>query len=238
MSIFKALAGACLAISALAAPAVVDIEVRQAAPITNQAQLDAALSSLTSAREGQDLLSRIRPAARPQSIAEAAAGVTKITNANPGDIFRNGAEILLNGFTPADFATIAQAYLVESNTNNINLRPAVPPVFPRNGPNDAPYSLSEQQLRRAIYIPPDYQYGRGPPPVIFLPGTGALSGQNFGPNFAKLFRAQGVADPVFLNLPAQNLDDIQIAAEYAAYAINYISRISNNVKVSWSGCLV
>lgn len=46
-----------------------------------------------------------------------------------------------------------------------------------------------------------------------------------------------IADPVYLNIPTENLADIQIAAEYTAYAINYISGISNNVNVStlsWS----
>lgn len=46
-----------------------------------------------------------------------------------------------------------------------------------------------------------------------------------------------MADPVFVNLPGENLADIQVAAEYVAYAINYISAISGHVKVntvSWS----
>lgn len=74
-------------------------------------------------------------------------------------------------------------------------------------------------------------------PVLFLPGTGAVAGQNFGPNFGKLLVQNNVADPVYVNIPGENLADIQVAAEYAAYAINYISGISNGVNVStlsWS----
>jgi hypothetical protein len=104
-------------------------------------------------------------------------------------------------------------------------------VYPTAGPLDAPYDLSERQLRQAIYIPLDYTYGRKPP-VIFLPGTGAVAGQNFAPNYGKLFKEQDVADPVYLNLPGENLADIQVAAEYTAYAINYISGISGGRKVS------
>ncbi|PPJ50314.1 hypothetical protein CBER1_06439 [Cercospora berteroae] len=246
MAIVKALAGVCLAATVLASPTPTEnepakVEARQGttnAPITNQNQLDAALRSLSAgATVGAAILTNIVPAPGPSSIPEFAAQIQKISATNPRDIFQNGAEILLGGLAgPGDFLTIAKAYTIESNANNINLRPAIPPVYPRNGANDAPYSLSESQLRRAIYIPPDYTYGRKPP-VLFLPGTGARAGSNFGPNIAKLFREQNVADPVFVNLPAENLDDIQNAAEYVAYAINYISRISGNRKVntvSWS----
>ncbi|KAI5362765.1 putative alpha/Beta hydrolase [Septoria linicola] len=246
MAILKTLAGACLVASALASPTPTEkeaarVEARQGttgAPITNQNQLDAALRSLSAgATAGAAILTNIVPAPGPSSIPQFAAEIQKVAATNPRDIFQNGAEILLGGLAgPGDFVTIAKAYTIESSTFNINPRPAFPPVYPQNGPNDAPYSLTEAQLRQIIYIPPDFTYGRKPP-VLFLPGTGALAGSNFGPNYAKLFRAQNVADPVFVNLPGQNLADIQIAAEYVAYAINYISRISGGRKVntvSWS----
>lgn len=57
------------------------------------------------------------------------------------------------------------------------------------------------------------------------------------PNYGKLLTQQKVADPVYVNLPGENLADIQVAAEYAAYAVNYISGISNGTNVStisWS----
>lgn len=104
-------------------------------------------------------------------------------------------------------------------------------------PSDAPYSVSEAKLRAAIYIPPTFKYGQGKPPVLFLPGTAALAGQQNAPNFGKLFVRNNIADPVYVNIPNENLGDIQVAAEYTAYAINYISGISNNVNVStlsWS----
>ncbi|KAF2217275.1 hypothetical protein CERZMDRAFT_109038 [Cercospora zeae-maydis SCOH1-5] len=231
MAILKTLAGVCFATSVLAGPTpteneVAKVEARQGttnAPIFNQEDLAAALRSLSAGGTvATAILTNI---------------IQRLAATDPRDIFQNGAEILLGGLAgPGDFVTIARAYAVESNNNNFNPLPAVPPVFPSAGPNDAPYSLSEAQLRRVIYIPPEYTYGRKPP-VLFIPGTGARAGSNFGPNIAKLFREQDVADPVFVNIPNENLDDVQIAAEYVAYAINYISRISGNRKVnsvSWS----
>ncbi|EME78282.1 uncharacterized protein MYCFIDRAFT_37018 [Pseudocercospora fijiensis CIRAD86] len=162
------------------------------------------------------------------------ATLQKITQANPGDIFKSGAEILLNGLAGGDYVTIAKAYLLESSTFNIN---PIPPKSQNiyNIPGDAPYDLTEAQLRQVIYIPPDFTYGRIPP-VLFLPGTGVEAGANFGPNFGKLFKAQKVADPVYVNIPNNNLGDIQVVAEYVAYAINYISSITSKKvnTVSWS----
>lgn len=52
----------------------------------------------------------------------------------------------------------------------------------------------------------------------------------------KLFAGSDIADPVYVNIPGNLLRDEQTNAEYAAYAINYISSItSSNVTVmSWS----
>ncbi|KXT12077.1 hypothetical protein AC579_1858 [Pseudocercospora musae] len=251
MAIMKGAALACLAASALAVPTPTEqeaannvVEARQAttsAPITNQSQLEAAFSSLPADAQslsagieaGKAIFTNIVPAPGPTAIPQMQAELQKITQANPGDIFKSGAEILLNGLAGGDFVTIAEAYAVESSTVNFNPIPPKTNVY--NIPGDAPYDLSEAQLRQVIYIPPDFTYGRIPP-VVFLPGTGAVAGPNFGPNFGKLFKAQKVADPVYVNIPNENLGDIQVAAEYAAYAINYISSITSRKvqSVSWS----
>lgn len=40
-----------------------------------------------------------------------------------------------------------------------------------------------------------------------------------------------MADPVYVNIPDENLGDIQVAAEYAAYTVGYISGISGGRNV-------
>ena len=235
-----------LAAQALASPtptedrAANENAARQIPKITDVAQLSSALDSFEASfssvaagvEVGEAILTNIVPAPGPTAIPELEQELQKITEANPGDIFRNGFEILANGLAGGDYVQIAKSYLVASNTNNVNLIPPSRPIYPKADPADAPYSLSESQLRKAIYIPPGFTYGRVPA-VLFLPGTAALAGQNFGPNIGKLLADRKIADPVYVNIPNENLGDIQVAAEYAAYAVNYISGISQNKNVSF-----
>jgi hypothetical protein len=69
-----------------------------------------------------------------------------------------------------------------------------------------------------------------------VPGTGNTGYESFNGNFIPLLTGVAYADPVWLNIPVQLLGDIQVNAEYVAYAINYINGItSKNVSViSWS----
>lgn len=55
-------------------------------------------------------------------------------------------------------------------------------------------------------------------------------------NFGKLLKQDKVADPVYVNIPGMNLADIQVAAEYAAYAVGYIASLTgrNVTTLSWS----
>ncbi|KAK1987267.1 hypothetical protein LZ30DRAFT_646245 [Colletotrichum cereale] len=103
------------------------------------------------------------------------------------------------------------------STNNNNIRNPAKPIWPKKDAADAPYTLSEAQLRQAIYIPQTFTYGQKPP-VIFL-----LSNVPY-------------ADPVWLNIPGALLGDAQVNSEYVAYAINYINGISNQTSsiISWS----
>ncbi|KAI7270228.1 hypothetical protein KC345_g7476 [Hortaea werneckii] len=241
---------ALLTTSSLATPTPVDktpakvIQARQDSKITDSSQLAAAISSFPADLSsiaagisvGEAILTNIVPAPGPTSIPQLASEFSKIISTDPADIFSSGAEILLNGFAGSDYVNLINSYLIESNTNNLNLIPPRRPIYPKALAADAPYSLSETHLRKAIYIPPGFTYGRAPA-VLFLPGTAALAGQNFGPNYGKLLKDRKVADPVYVNIPNENLGDIQVAAEYAAYAVNYISGISggrNVSTISWS----
>jgi hypothetical protein len=124
----------------------------------------------------------------------------------------------------------------ENNINNNNPKPPSK-IYPKKENGDAPYSLSEDALRQAIYIPPGFTYGKKPP-VIFVPGTGSYGGINFASNLRKLLTGKAYADPVWLNIPGAMLRDAQLNSEYVAYAINYISSVSKNSKqiavISWS----
>lgn len=70
-----------------------------------------------------------------------------------------------------------------------------------------------------------------------VPGTGSTGCLTFRPNFIKQFTDSPFADLVWLNIPDFLYNDAQENAEYVAYAINYISGISENKNVSviaWS----
>lgn len=100
---------------------------------------------------------------------------------------------------------------------------------------DAPFSVPEDQLRAAIYLPPSFTYGKKQP-VIMSPGTGSTGFSAFTPNMGKLLAQTDFADPVYLNVPGYLLGDIQIHAEYASYAIQYLNAVTDRKPaiVSWS----
>lgn len=119
---------------------------------------------------------------------------------------------------------------------NVNLASPEDTIYPQKDYSDAPYSLSEAKLRAAIQIPRSFSYGQIPP-LIMVPGTGSTGCLTFRSNFIKQFTDSSFADPVWLNIPDFLYNDAQQNAEYVAYAINYISGISENRNVSviaWS----
>ncbi|KAK1991284.1 alpha/beta-hydrolase [Colletotrichum falcatum] len=129
---------------------------------------------------------------------------------------------------------VAPINAIDSISNN-NVRNPALPIWPRKDAADAPYTLSEAQLRQAIFIPQGFTFGQKPP-VVFVPGTGVYGGEAFGPNLLKLLSNVPYADPVWLNVPGALLGDAQTNSEYVAYAINYVGGVSgrNCSVVSWS----
>ncbi|WPH03142.1 Hypothetical protein R9X50_00601700 [Acrodontium crateriforme] len=191
----------------------------------------------------QSLLS-ILPTATPTSPEQAQSALESIfTSPTPASLLTALGDVVEAGLTPNNVES-AISYLEgpltgEDSTFNINLRSPYPAAYPKAESNDAPYDLSEATLRAAIYIPSTFQYGASgaPQPIILVPGTGNTGFDSFSGNYIQLLQDSKIADPVWLNIPGQLLNDIQTNAEYVAYAINYIYGISNRRSVSvlsWS----
>jgi hypothetical protein len=220
--------------------------------------LDGAVISLikdvNSAVAAQDPLAinsaliKITPASRPTDIPDCLIRASKVWASPAGrtDFYAAIATQVAVGLGPLLDGTLSAALtgglpIGENRIDNDNPK-SRSTIFPKKTSEDAPYSLSEDALRKAIYIPPDFGYGTKRP-VIMIPGTGSYGGFVFANNLRKLLTGQPWADPVWLNVPGAMLGDAQVNSEYIAYAINYISSISakNNSKnakeiaiISWS----
>lgn len=177
--------------------------------------------------------------ATPTAVPQAMSTLSAIAAASPSSIHDFNAALIANGLVVDSVDSILTgvlgALVGENSDLNINLRNPSKAVFPKKGATDAPYSLTEAQLRAAIYIPPGFTYGKKPP-VILFPGTGATGYTTFIGNFIPLLQGSSFADPVWVNVPKLLLGDAQVNAEYAAYAINYIAGVTGkNVTITaWS----
>ena len=205
--------------------------------ITNQAALDAAVDiandfAISGAASAYvNIYNAITPLQAPETVSSA---VATAAISNPVSVFNATLNARLNGLS-----IYTAAWLQANNASNIINNPTLTPepaIFPFREPGDAPYSLSNDQLRTAIHIPDSFTYGQKPP-VIIIPGAGASSNITFQSNLFKLFDGSTFADLLWIENPKMALADAQINAEYVAYAINFISGICNNTNVSiiaWS----
>jgi hypothetical protein len=250
---------ALLSITTLAAPApapapAVDVEERQVlgnllggvlsgvgsvvAGLVGDVVLSAAAKDVNGVTSA---LVKIVPPKRPSNIADAQNIASKIW-ASPTGFYPAVATQVAAGLGPLLDGTLNAALLgalpVGENSDNNNNPPPPVSIYPRKGSTDAPYSLSEDALRKAIYIPSGFTYGKVRP-ILMFPGTGSYGGFVFRDNLRKLLTGSPYADPVWLNVPNAMLNDTQYNSEYFAYAINYISAIcetnSDNLAItSWS----
>jgi hypothetical protein len=185
---------------------------------------------------------------RPSNVADAQARASKVWASPTGrtDIYPAIATQVALGLGPlldGTLNTVLNGGLpVGENSINNNNPPAGQVLWPRkktpDAANDAPYSIDEAELRKAIFIPPSFTYG-SKRPVIMVPGTASYGGTNFANNLRKLLSGTDYADPVWLNIPGAMLGDAQLNSEYIAYAINYISAVckrnqKNMAVISWS----
>ncbi|KAI9655327.1 MAG: hypothetical protein M1821_005474 [Bathelium mastoideum] len=184
------------------------------------------------------------PTASPTSIPQATAIVSSAIApaASPGSFYDSVVQLIANSFLPSNLGQSLSGLVnglgvIGPNAEvNVNTRSPSTTIYPKKQSTDAPYSLTEAQLRQVIYIPSGFTYGQKPP-AILVPGTGNTGYETFSANYIPLLTGVSYADPVWLNIPGHLLGDAQVNAEYVAYAINYISGISNNQNVSvlaWS----
>jgi hypothetical protein len=188
-------------------------------------------------------LVQIKPKARPTAVSQVLSRQSSIWASPTGrkDIYPAIATQVAVGLGPLldETLNVVLGGGLPTGENSINNNNPKPPtkIYPLKETGDAPYSLSEDALRKAIFIPPGFTYGKRPP-VLFVPGTGSYGGVNFASNLRKLLTGKSYADPVWLNIPGAMLGDAQLNSEYIAYAINYVSSVSKNSKqiavISWS----
>lgn len=87
------------------------------------------------------------------------------------------AAYIENGLTTLDLAEAVE--IVETplsgpnGDKNVNKGVPNPPAYPRAAIDDAPYSLPEEELKRALYIPSTFQCDCNSQPLILVSGTGA-----------------------------------------------------------------
>lgn len=184
-------------------------------------------------------LKQANPTATPTSPEQASKAIAQIVQtAKPSNIFQYSAMLSANGLVSGTLASLINGLggqLTGQNSASNNNPNPPKPVYPKKLSCDAPYTVSESALRSAIYIPPTFTKGQKPP-VILFPGTGNTGFQTFSGNFIKLLSGQSWADPVWVNVPRSLVDDAQINAQYAAYALNYIASLTgkNTTIVAWS----
>lgn len=157
-----------------------------------------------------ELLEAIVPSPAPANPAAALSSIISVYAAHPTDFIASALSLPLGGLTWSDaVGLILGESPIENSSKSFNPINPSPAIYPMKGANDAPYSVSEATLRAAIYIPSDFTY-RKVPPLLFIPGTGGTAGQNFAGNFAPLFKGSNYANAVFVNIPGNQLADIQV----------------------------
>lgn len=168
------------------------------------------------------------------SLQEALGSLASIPSSSNHGIAQTSMELAKHGLAPDEVLDTVNG-LTETRINllyNDNSLDPADPIYPTKASWDAPYDVGEDQLRSAIHIPHGFKRGAdGKRPVLLMPGGSAPAGSTFYFNYEKLLSNTSFADPVWVNIPGNSLGDVQVTAEYVAYAMNYVSGISNNTKI-------
>ncbi|KAK1967454.1 alpha/beta-hydrolase [Colletotrichum sublineola] len=120
------------------------------------------------------------------------------------------------------------------STENVNPNPETQ-IYPKRSDNDAPYSMSEQELRSKMFFPKAFNASSNKQPVILVPGTAAMAGSTYRANLGPLLAMSDFANPLWVNIPKASLSDAQENSEYVAYAMNYIQTFTGRkpAVVAW-----
>lgn len=120
-----------------------------------------------------------------------------------------------------------------ANLSNNNVHEPKENIYPLEK-DDAPYSVSESDLRKGIQFQEGFDFGNSSKKIVlFVPGTGSYGDE--ASNLGKLISKSDFADATYLNVPGRFLRDAQISSEYVAYAVNYISSVSGDRNISVVG---
>ncbi|CZR54690.1 uncharacterized protein PAC_04574 [Phialocephala subalpina] len=160
------------------------------------------------------------------SIPEALSELSSLAAGSPTSVADYSVGLLLKGLSRVDLDQALEAYAegLES-PRQTNTREPRKVIYPKKSQSDAPYSVSEAGLRSALLIPSTFEYGQE-----------YQSKSTTSEKLRQIVASSSVVDPVELSIPGFTLGDIQVTAEYVAYAINYLSAVSGNKNVeaiSW-----
>jgi MFS family permease len=97
--------------------------------------------------------------------------LSQIFASTTADLYEQIILLIQNGFGPTlaqELVTLITAsFSGENSETNDNPDPPQP-VYPQKSCLDAPYSLTEEQLRQVIYIPSGFTHGTIPPVIVSL----------------------------------------------------------------------
>ncbi|RDA93030.1 hypothetical protein CP533_0734 [Ophiocordyceps camponoti-saundersi (nom. inval.)] len=186
------------------------------------------------------LLGQLVSAEKPRTVEEAVTRLREVSSTSPPSSMEDIVGRISRGLFSGSLQNLLAdaAGLTTGVNSQVNSHPDPPrSIYPSVSSCDAPYSVPEEHLRAAIYIPETFTNGRKAP-VILVPAAGNTGYTTYRSSFIPLLTSEAntYADPVWLNLPAYSTGDIQVNAEYVAYAINYMAaRTGRNVTIVGHG---
>ena len=160
-------------------------DVRIRAPASAGSESPVNLSTIPSNENGfigssgrdafSDMLNQLRdtkPQGKPATVEDA---LQRLSTVPQKASFSAAINIAQMGFIPGNMSgDVVDTIQAQQNTDpnsktNNNPKEPSKPVFPSKASGDAPYSLDEQTLRGAIFIPQGFTYGQKQPVIVSLP---------------------------------------------------------------------
>ena len=175
-----------------------------------------------------------RPSSIPQIIDIVARSSGAKTNSTPSNMIDYAMDLLVEGINPKNIPDSVGALTTFNSMTNEN-----PPLSNVIKDGDPTFSVAESILRAAMYFPEGFNTlnASGIPAIVMIPPTAIPGGQTWAVSYAKLLARDRIANPMWLNIPSNSLQDAQVTAEYVAYVINYVSQYTggrNLSVIAWS----